>query len=179
MPEETVAEERIAVALLALLDEKEFSRISITEITERAGVSRVSYYRHFSSKEDILLRHSEYVLERIVADMRRGNLRDGRDFWKKLYAELSETNLVINMQKAGLENGFFMIFEKKIETIYTSVLGVDISAKMNLVMMEFVIGGLMALLRKPMLESRSISPDDVSAFLKLMGEQSIRICSGV
>lgn len=47
--------ECIADALLRLMREKDFDSISITEITELADVGRVTYYRNFKSKEDILL----------------------------------------------------------------------------------------------------------------------------
>ncbi len=41
-------------ALIDLMKEKNFEDISVSEITTHAGVSRVSYYRNFGSKEDIL-----------------------------------------------------------------------------------------------------------------------------
>lgn len=44
----------ITDALIALMNEKSFEAISVSEITNRARVSRVSYYRNFNSKEDIL-----------------------------------------------------------------------------------------------------------------------------
>ena len=116
MAGETVAEHRIAMALLGLLNVKAFDRISITEITEKAAVSRVSYYRHFSSKEDILLRHSSYILDGIVDDLKSGKLCSGSEFWQRLFTELSDTNLTINMSKAGLEDEFFSIFEHYIQT---------------------------------------------------------------
>ena len=50
-----VVEESITTALLELMAKKDFSKISITEIVQKAGVSRVTYYRHFDSKEDVLL----------------------------------------------------------------------------------------------------------------------------
>ena len=37
------------------MKEKNFDAISVSEITARAGVSRISYYRNFDSKEDILI----------------------------------------------------------------------------------------------------------------------------
>ncbi|MEO2212713.1 TetR/AcrR family transcriptional regulator [Paenibacillus amylolyticus] len=46
--------EKIASAFFQLFDEKEFAEISIKEITIRAQVSRVSFYRNFETKEDIL-----------------------------------------------------------------------------------------------------------------------------
>ncbi len=44
----------ITDALIAIMNEKSFETISVSEITNRARVSRVSYYRNFNSKEDIL-----------------------------------------------------------------------------------------------------------------------------
>ena len=47
----------IVQALLSMMDEQPFSSISIQNIVETAGVSRMAYYRNFSSKEDILRYH--------------------------------------------------------------------------------------------------------------------------
>ncbi len=44
----------ILEALLTLMDEKPFQAITVSEITRRAGVSRMAYYRNYASKEDIL-----------------------------------------------------------------------------------------------------------------------------
>lgn len=41
-------------ALMSLMEGKELGELTITEITRRAGVSRMAYYRNFESKEDIL-----------------------------------------------------------------------------------------------------------------------------
>lgn len=46
--------EEITKALLELMKTEEYDSISITDIVNKANVSRVTYYRHFSSKEDIL-----------------------------------------------------------------------------------------------------------------------------
>lgn len=44
----------IAEAFLQLLQTKEYSDISVSEIAERAGVHRATFYRHFGSKEEVL-----------------------------------------------------------------------------------------------------------------------------
>ena len=49
--------ECITEALLLLMKGNSLSEISITEIVERAGVARVSFYRNFSSKEDVIKKH--------------------------------------------------------------------------------------------------------------------------
>ena len=47
-------EQYLTEALLILMETKPYDKISIGEVAQKAGVNRSSYYRHFSSKEDIL-----------------------------------------------------------------------------------------------------------------------------
>ena len=49
-----LAKECIVTALIELMKVRDYHSISITEITHKAGVSRMTYYRYFSSKEEIL-----------------------------------------------------------------------------------------------------------------------------
>ena len=44
----------MSTALLELMIEKDYTKISIGEIAKKAGVDRSSYYRHFKSKDDII-----------------------------------------------------------------------------------------------------------------------------
>ena len=46
--------EYITEALLELLTEKNLNEISISELTDKANVSRVSFYRNFNSKNEII-----------------------------------------------------------------------------------------------------------------------------
>ena len=50
---ETVRE-ALGIALIQIMDSKSFSDITIQEIATVAGVSRSSFYRNFSTKEDLL-----------------------------------------------------------------------------------------------------------------------------
>ena len=50
-------------ALLELMLEKDYAKISIGEIVKKAGVDRSSYYRHFKSKEDIISFFFDMVLK--------------------------------------------------------------------------------------------------------------------
>ena len=52
----------MATALLELMLEKDYTKISIGEIAKKAGVDRSSYYRHFNSKEDIISFFFDMVL---------------------------------------------------------------------------------------------------------------------
>lgn len=49
-------------ALLTLMTDKNIDQIRIKEITEKAGVNRVTYYDHFSTKEELLTELIDDVL---------------------------------------------------------------------------------------------------------------------
>ena len=52
----------IVRALTELMQKKNYSDISVSEITALAGVSRISYYRNYDSKEDILTESLESLM---------------------------------------------------------------------------------------------------------------------
>lgn len=52
----------IADALLMILREKPLERITIQEVTDKAAVGRVTYYRNFHSKEEVI----GYKLNRLM-----------------------------------------------------------------------------------------------------------------
>lgn len=72
----------ISESLLLLMHEKGFADISIGEITDRAGVNRSSYYRHFVSK-DAIIKHfyNKIIFEHIE------NVKNQKDIALKNYLE--------------------------------------------------------------------------------------------
>lgn len=86
----------ITIALFQLMHEKSFSEISITELIKRAGVARVSFYRNYESKEDVLITLIDDILEqyRDTIDSNEsnfytyGNVRRSFEFFKE-YDELA------------------------------------------------------------------------------------------
>ncbi|MBM7635388.1 TetR/AcrR family transcriptional regulator [Streptococcus saliviloxodontae] len=50
----SISEQKISAALVTLLTEKEFEQLTIQDITETAGVSRATFYNHFSNKENMV-----------------------------------------------------------------------------------------------------------------------------
>jgi len=52
-------------ALMQLVDEKPFDKITVKEILERANVGRTTFYTHFDSKEDLFLSSHEHIIRLI------------------------------------------------------------------------------------------------------------------
>ena len=63
-----LARECMVTALMQLLENRPLSTITVSELTAKAGVSRMTFYRNYSSKEDIFARHLQDILEEYRAE---------------------------------------------------------------------------------------------------------------
>lgn len=69
---------KITNHLIDLLDTKTIHQISVTEIVDNIGISRMTFYRHFSTKYDILEQLSEKILQGFIIIIRKSeNALDG------------------------------------------------------------------------------------------------------
>ena len=59
----TLVKKCIVDSLLLLMNEKDFDEISITEICNKAGVSRMTYYRNYYNKDDIIIEYLKDIAE--------------------------------------------------------------------------------------------------------------------
>lgn len=100
-----LARERIVAALTELMNTQEYSDITITEITQKAGVSRMTYYRNYSSKEDILRKFMDDVGEQIHAKIVEKDLhKDAYMYYYTLFDTLAQYASLVNAAlNAGLD----------------------------------------------------------------------------
>lgn len=59
-------------ALLALLREKPYQKISVTEIARRADLARPTFYAHFETKDDLLMSYVDDVFEQFFRELHKG-----------------------------------------------------------------------------------------------------------
>ena len=87
------------------MNELDYTDITITEITQRAGVSRMTYYRNYSSKEDILRKFMSDVGDRIHAKIVELDLhRDPYQYYLTLFETLGNYASLVNAAlTAGLD----------------------------------------------------------------------------
>jgi len=63
------SKEWILQALLILMRKKTFERITIKEISEKAGVDRKTFYRNFTSKNDVLQLYLDRACGEYIGDL--------------------------------------------------------------------------------------------------------------
>ena len=92
-------------ALLQLMEKKNYDDISVGEIAERAGVHRATFYRHFSSKEDILRSCLSEILKEAEGDrnlMQQDFASFIRPVFQALYDKKEQILLLHRAGHAGL-----------------------------------------------------------------------------
>lgn len=104
---------QITATLIDLLKKKSLSEISISELTDKAGIGRVSFYRNYQGKEDILKEESNRLIRE----------------WGKLY----ESN-----PESAPETLFPSLFDfyRDHKDFYTTLYNAGLSS----IMMETIIG---------------------------------------
>ena len=64
------ARERLAAAAFALFDERGYEQTTVDDITERAGLGRATFFRHYRSKEDVIFPDHDLLLEQVAGRLR-------------------------------------------------------------------------------------------------------------
>lgn len=96
--------ECITTALLQKLETQSLEDIAITELVKEAGVSRVSFYRNFKSKQEVLEKHLVVLIEEW-----------GRDFEEKGDPTYLSESLLIHFYK--YREFYLMLYKQKLSNL--------------------------------------------------------------
>ena len=111
--------EAIIIALVQLMEKKDFHKITIQNIVDRAGVGRSSFYRNFSSKEDILSRYISSIF-------------DATKYEQSPYAEDKLRDYIISQFRVCRKNHRFFRSLQKNNLLYLLYQQATLNAKQNI-----------------------------------------------
>jgi len=94
----------ITDALLILISKKPFEDISITELCAKAGVTRMSFYRNFSDKEDVLRRMIRKITDGFLEESKISYSSDTLEqYLVKLFGHMQRNQETLELiSKAGM-----------------------------------------------------------------------------
>lgn len=111
-----LAREYMVTALMQLLKEKPMSAITISEITKKAGVSRMTYYRNYSAKEDIFTSYLEDLADLYREDTKKHPVKENYYDEENLVHCFSHfvkyKDFLQSLFDSGLGNYFLMTISK-------------------------------------------------------------------
>ena len=121
--------ECIESALVLLMNDREFSEISITDIIRRAGVSRSAYYRNYVSKEDILTnifhKAADTIISALADSLTEMNMHKSyltifeKVLEGKIFFEIiDKANMIYTFQSTLNEKYLSFVEERTVEEYY-------------------------------------------------------------
>lgn len=78
-----LTKECLQTALIYLMGEKPFEKISVTELVKKSGVSRMAFYRNYNSKEDILKEMAESFVLTVKKSLEKPEYEENPRLWFK------------------------------------------------------------------------------------------------
>lgn len=76
-----ITKESIQTALIYLMNKKDISNITVTELVKRAGVSRAAFYRNYTSTTDVLIDFSQNVLDLLASSLSNDDFINNIHAW--------------------------------------------------------------------------------------------------
>lgn len=154
---------QITDAMFDLMHEKSFSDITITELIKRAGVARASYYRNYSSKEDILETLTDDVLEYYRAGIVENkpflcydNLLRSFQFFR------SFSRYLIDLYQSG----FAYILMEKLNQFHESIVGIMPANSISRYEIYAYMGALVNIGIRWLEDGQKETPEEMAAFLE-------------
>lgn len=92
----------LAEALIALMQHTTIDMIHIKDIAKKAGVSRMSYYRYFTSKEEMLSFYMKYIIEEYLSSVNTASFQSYQHILDSLNFFYDYRNFALCLHKAGL-----------------------------------------------------------------------------
>ena len=111
----------LQTALIQLLDKKELSDISVSELARRAGVSRTAFYSNYQTVDDVLTELIDQKLEEVNNSIWEAINRE-EDFFPPIIQKMKDNyDLYSLLMKANIEKTAFFQFRDYIKDSYPAL----------------------------------------------------------
>lgn len=169
------SQDRIATSLLFLLEKEKFQAITITQIVQEAELSRKTFYRNFSEKEDVI----KYILEKIFLDF-DCNIKELAKFSNAgithCYFDTWYQNRQVlkTMKKNNLMSFVYALHVLKLRKLYNKYATISCSER-NVYQDSIIIGTYFSMLEQWLDDGFALSPIDIanlySAIISNLGQR--------
>lgn len=157
------------LGLMKLLEEKSMDKITIGELCEYSGVSRMTFYRSYNFKEDIMLQHLEECFSRFLQSLEETHCSDSHyevalqffRFW-----QTDEKEFLSALVRNGLSGQLMERFYHYLSLMYQNV---SLLHHTSEYIRSFLAGGLYKLLVDWTQEKFTATPEELAELLSVGG----------
>ncbi|WEV38714.1 TetR/AcrR family transcriptional regulator [Lactobacillus sp. ESL0680] len=163
-----ISKDLLVTALLDLMFEQPFNTITISQLAQKSGVSRRTFYRHFQKLEDVLSYYLENLLQLLIKQLMKQKKFDLPnivtqffEFWEQY------TDFLFILDKNNLFYLIFGNFFPKIPIEHGNYQNIEEESYAY----YFIIGGLCNSLLKWIKDGAKLKPDDIEKIVRKMINQ--------
>lgn len=154
-----LTKECIVTALLRLMENQSYDSISITDITNLAGVSRMAYYRNYNSKDEILIKHILDQEKRLLNEIDGEKAKDMKGVIAYISGFFQENADVIQaIYDAGLAHMLTEMLEDRVYNYFP----IAAAAKGGRYAVHYYVGGILSVFKLWFDRGMVESVDDIS-----------------
>lgn len=145
-------------ALMKLMQTSAFDKITITDITAEAGVSRLTFYRNFESKEQILQCHFDALF-----DEYKSGLPEGSDLRTVLTHSFSYIQRECGLIRLMMRQGLAALIQRPFDDYFSIVLEkVTLPGEISYFQKRFLAGGVFFIMVDWIQDSRGLAPEEIA-----------------
>ncbi len=152
------SKELIKNGLLRLLKQKELSSINMTDIAKEADVVRMTLYRHFKSKEEIILHIIEQRMDCTIEKLMECNNITLYDIYLFRFRFLKESPFTKSLYDNNQFEKLFSLIRKRT----LKKMSLELLKNYDPFVIEFIGGGVDAITLKWISEGMKYSPEEMA-----------------
>lgn len=171
------SKQMIETALFELMEKKEFSQITVSELVRQADVARRTFYRLYGSKEDVLHEYFKRLCENYKSEYKPLKGYDisqiARDYFGFWY---QHREALLRMYKSGLDEMlYYEISRASLEVVKNRVSDESVKNSSEITYFAaYSVGGFINLLRQWIIAGMKEKPEEYAenvsgALRKVMG----------
>ncbi len=175
--EEASALEKIYEAVSSLIKEKDYSKITNTDIIKEANISRSTFYIYFKNKDQIFIHICDDIFNHIFShslkkEKHHDFSKDAPEELKHIiihsfYHFLEDKELILSILNSGASSIFLSQLRKRLKPLVTSLVNKKIIGNNDIPMdlkIHQYINGYTALLQYYLRHASDISPEKISEY---------------
>ena len=157
----------IALAVYALMFRKDYEEITVKEICEKAGISRMSFYRYYNKKDDIFVNYCDERFEEFYNSIHSFDNIAVYDFTLRMFRFINKyKRQIIVLKKANREFMLLNQLNSYAKYIISNLKNNEvIENKNNPLLGPFLAGGLFNVLMIWVDSDKELPPEEVNDML--------------
>ncbi|MGM9552066.1 MAG: TetR/AcrR family transcriptional regulator [Clostridia bacterium] len=152
----------ITDALFSLMEKKSINDIHITELVEKAHVARASFYRNYSSKDDIIITLIRDILDdyREGSDLENKSIYDYENVLRCFQYFRKYQSYILNLQRCG----YTSVLLEELNNFHVSIEGDMPRDSIEKYQLYMYIGALLNTAINYLTDEREISEEDIALY---------------